>query len=100
MHVDLESGIREDLALFSETQSRILLTVAPQNLQQVEMLMQAQNVPCERIGVVMPGRFDVALNGRFVIQEELPGLQELWENALETIMSSEDHVIPSSPVAA
>ena len=100
VHVDLELGIREDLALFSETQSRILLTVAPQNLEQVEMLMQAQNVPCERIGVVMPGRFDVALNGRFVIQEELPGLQELWENALETIMSSEDHVIPSSPVAA
>ena len=100
VHVDLESGIREDLALFSETQSRILLTVAPQILEQVEMLMQAQNVPCERIGVVMPGRFDVALNGRFVIQEELPGLQELWENALETIMSSEDHVIPSSPLAA
>jgi len=79
VHVDLELGIREDLALFSETQSRILLTVAPQNLQQVEMLMQAENVPCERIGVVMPGRFDVALNGRFVIQEELPGLRELWD---------------------
>ena len=100
VHVDLESGIREDLALFSETQSRILLIVAPQNLEQVEMLMQGQNIPCERIGVVMPGRFDVVLNGRFVIQEELPGLQELWENALETIMSSEDHVIPSSPLAA
>ena len=100
VHVDLELGIREDLALFSETQSRILLTVAPQNLQQVEMLMQAENVPCERIGVVMPGRFDVALNGRFVIQEELPGLRELWENALESIMSSEDHVISSSPFAA
>ncbi|MDP6330207.1 MAG: phosphoribosylformylglycinamidine synthase subunit PurL, partial [SAR324 cluster bacterium] len=100
VHVDLELGIREDLALFSETQSRILLTVAPQNLQQVEMLMQAENVPCERIGVVMPGRFDVALNGRFVIQEELPGLRELWENALESIMSSEDHVISSSPLAA
>ena len=100
VHVDLELGIREDLALFSETQSRILLTVAPQNLQQVEMLMQAENIPCERIGVVMPGRFDVALNGRFVIQEELPGLRELWENALESIMSSEDHVISSSPLAA
>ena len=89
VHVDWESGIRDDLALFSESQSRILLSTVPQNLLMLEKLMQSRNIPCERVGVVMPGRFDIALNGKFLIQEELPELQQLWENALENIMNSE-----------
>ena len=89
VHVDWESGIRDDLALFSESQSRILLSTVPQNLLMLEKLMQSRNIPFERVGVVMPGRFDIALNGKFLIQEELPELQQLWENALENIMNSE-----------
>ena len=89
VHVDWESGIRDDLALFSESQSRILLSTVPQNLLMLEKLMQSRKIPCERVGVVMPGRFDIALNGKFLIQEELPELQQLWENALENIMNSE-----------
>ena len=89
VHVDWESGIRDDLALFSESQSRILLSTVPQNLLMLEKLMQSRKIPFERVGVVMPGRFDIALNGKFLIQEELPELQQLWENALENIMNSE-----------
>ena len=89
VHVDWESGIRDDLALFSESQSRILLSTVPQNLLMLEKLMKSRNIPFERVGVVMPGRFDIALNGKFLIQEELPELQQLWENALENIMNSE-----------
>ena len=89
VHVDWESGIRDDLALFSESQSRILLSTVPQNLLMLEKLMQSRNIPFERVGVVMPGRFDIALNGKFLIQEELPELQQLWENALGNIMNSE-----------
>jgi phosphoribosylformylglycinamidine synthase len=100
VHVDWESGIREDLALFSESQSRVLLSVSPQNLDPLEKFIETQNVPFERIGVVMPGRFDIVLNGKFVIQEEFPVLRELWENALESIMSSDDSSLSSSPSVA
>ena len=100
VHVDWESGIRDDLALFSESQSRILLSTVPQNLLMLEKLMQSRKIPCERVGVVMPGRFDIALNGKFLIQEELPELQQLWENALENIMTSEHHGFSGEKQAA
>ena len=100
VHVDWESGIRDDLALFSESQSRILLSTVPQNLLMLEKLMQSRNIPFERVGVVMPGRFDIALNGKFLIQEELPELQQLWENALENIMNSENQGFSGEKQAA
>ena len=100
VHVDWESGIRDDLALFSESQSRILLSTVPQNLLMLEKLMQSRKIPCERVGVVMPGRFDIALNGKFLIQEELPELQQLWENALENIMNSEHQEFSGEKQAA
>ena len=48
----------------------------------------------------MPGRFDIALNGKFLIQEELPELQQLWENALENIMNSENQGFSGEKQAA
>ncbi len=47
-----ESGNRDDLALFSESPSRIVVTVAPKNVDELERRATAQGVPFHVIGTV------------------------------------------------
>ena len=92
--VNWEIDLRPDIALFSESQSRILLSISPDNTELVEVVMQKKGVPCARIGKVVSsgtsgsncggstGSFDISLNGTPVIQAELNPLRELWKNAI------------------
>ena len=92
--VNWEIDLRPDIALFSESQSRILLSISPDNTELVEVAMQKKGVPCARIGKVVSsgtsgsncggstGRFDISLNGTPVIQADLNPLRELWKNAI------------------
>jgi phosphoribosylformylglycinamidine synthase len=96
--VDLKSDLRADIALFSESQSRILLSVSPEKVEQLEASMQEKGVPCFRIGKVLSAEisatddsvaaknFEIALNGVPLIQAELENLRDLWQNAIGRVM--------------
>ena len=96
--VDLKSDLRPDIALFSESQSRILLSVSPEKVEQLEASMQEKGVPCFRIGQVLSAEisatddsvaaknFEIALNGVPLIQAELENLRDLWQNAIGRVM--------------
>ena len=88
VHMDLQTEMKPESAFFSETQSRAIIGVSPDLLDPLEDLMHQNQVLSTRVGVVMPGRFDLALNGRILIEEDLPGLRDLWLNGLERIMNS------------
>jgi phosphoribosylformylglycinamidine synthase len=47
-----EPGERWDAAMFGETQSRILVTISPDNLSKLEAIAAAGNVPMKAIGTV------------------------------------------------
>ncbi|MBC8258675.1 MAG: phosphoribosylformylglycinamidine synthase subunit PurL [SAR324 cluster bacterium] len=92
--VDLKSKLRPDVVLFSESQSRVLLSVAPENVELIDVVMQKKGVPCFQIGKVLSaetsaasgtpevGSFEISLNNNPVIQADLQSLRNLWQNAI------------------
>jgi phosphoribosylformylglycinamidine synthase len=96
--VDWEIDLRTDIALFSESQSRVLLSIVPEKVESVEASMWEKDVPCSRIGKVLfagtsgatgtsgAGCFTISLNDTLVIQAELQTIRDLWQNAIEREM--------------
>ena len=79
---------RADGVLFSETQSRILASVAPESVEALSALAEEHGVPLSRIGVTGGERLDIQVNGTKAISEEVATLRETWWTAIERGLSS------------
>lgn len=114
--VDFNTELRPDVALFSESQSRILLSARPQKAEELRRLIEAQGVPCQVLGRVIGQRFTgeqpvgqkwagaqeadrqragaqltgaqltVKVNGSTVIQSPLERLEKVWKDAIPCLM--------------
>ena len=80
--VPAERLFRDAQVLFSESASRFVITVAPNNAKAFEQAMEG--VPCARIGSVREDdRFLVnGLNGTRVIDTVIGALKESWQYPL------------------
>jgi len=79
--VPAEGIERNDELLFSESQSRFVVTVSPANREAFEALFTDD---CARIGTVIPEgvlRID-GLGGKRIIEEELAALKAAWQRPL------------------
>ncbi|WP_339312662.1 phosphoribosylformylglycinamidine synthase subunit PurL [Paenibacillus sp. FSL M7-0896] len=79
-------GLRQDVALFSESQSRILLTSAPDRAEELKAAVAAYGVPVEIIGTVGGDRLRVALDGAAALDEAVTELKTIWEDAIPCLM--------------
>ncbi|NQX49892.1 phosphoribosylformylglycinamidine synthase subunit PurL [Paenibacillus tritici] len=79
-------GLRPDVALFSESQSRILLTSAPDRAEELRAAVAAYGVPVEVIGTVGGDRLRVALEGSAALDEAVTELKTIWEDAIPCLM--------------
>ena len=77
--VDVEQGMRGDVLLFGESQSRFLLSVDRQLWPRLRDRAQREGVPAEAIGEVGGSRLEI---GEW-IDEAVVDLAEIWEHALE-----------------
>jgi len=87
LHVDLRkvpcSGtLREDTVLFSESASRLLVTVRPDHRDAFEALFAGQ--PCGCIGVVSADQElrITGLNGEILVRSLIADLKEAWQSPL------------------
>lgn len=80
--IDLDSGLRADLALFSESQSRIVLSTAPAQAEQLLDHLASRGVPVQRIGVVEGNALKVSVNGASAIDRPVKELARVWEAAI------------------
>ncbi len=80
--VVLKSDLRPDVVLFSESQSRILLSVSEEKESEIVSSMLQYKVPCVQIGKVVKERFEISFNGTKIIYSELNLLRDLWQNAI------------------
>ncbi len=73
---------REDVLLFSESQSRFVVTVRPEHKQAFEKIMAATG--CARVGAVTADKKLVCsgFDGSIVLSEDLAGLKESWQQTL------------------
>ncbi len=82
LHIELEG--QELAELFSETQSRFVLTVKQVNADRFEAQVNAT-----RIGTVTnDGKLSVSFNGENVIRQSVDYLTDHWKGALPCLVKS------------
>jgi phosphoribosylformylglycinamidine synthase len=69
--------------LFSESASRVVVSVAQQNLAALLEHAKTLGVPAREIGTTGSARISVSINGRLAIDLALSEAETIWESALE-----------------
>ncbi|MDH6430662.1 MULTISPECIES: phosphoribosylformylglycinamidine synthase subunit PurL [unclassified Paenibacillus] len=80
------NALRSDVALFSESQSRIVLTAAPERAEELKAAIATSGVPVEIIGTVGGDRLRVNLDGVSALDEAVAELKFVWEDAIPCLM--------------
>lgn len=87
--VDVVSEIPTIATLYSETQSRALVSVRQEDLASVLAFFQQKGVPVQQIGIVIQEpTLTVAHNGQVVIEESLSTITQLYEEAIPCKMKA------------
>jgi len=81
---DAPSAYREAATLFSESASRVVVSVVPAQLPALRGLTDAAGVPATPIGRVGGKRIRIAVDGRSAIDEPLADAERVWAMAIET----------------
>lgn len=84
--VAFESNLRSDIALFSETQSRILLSASPDKAAELEQFIASRGVPVKKIGKVEGQNLEITLGGNSVLSRPVEGLKQVWEDVIPCLM--------------
>jgi phosphoribosylformylglycinamidine synthase len=69
--------------LFSEGQSRALVSVSPDKADELESLAEERSVPLSRLGVTGGDRLEVRVNGDRAIAKTVASLREGFWSSLE-----------------
>ena len=81
---DAPLAYREAATLFSESASRVVVSVVPAQLPALRGLTDAAGVPATPIGRVGGKRIRIAVDGRSAIDEPLADAERVWAMAIET----------------
>ncbi|SEN74024.1 phosphoribosylformylglycinamidine synthase [Lihuaxuella thermophila] len=86
--VQVETTLQPVVHLFSESQSRVLLSVSAEQAEPVMALARANGVPCARIGEVTGDlQLNIEVNGETAIHRSVEELTKLWEEAIPCAMN-------------
>lgn len=80
--VKIACELRADVALFSESQSRILVSVAPDKVTQVVDSLAEHDLAFQNIGVVLGDRLRIRVNDGAPIAARVERLSTLWRDAI------------------
>ncbi|RKD21090.1 phosphoribosylformylglycinamidine synthase II [Ammoniphilus oxalaticus] len=84
--VNLDTDLRADLALFSESQSRIILSVKAEHVEAVKQIAAEHGAPCVELGVVRSEQLEIKVNGTAVIDQPLSEAEAAWKDAIPCLM--------------
>ena len=80
------AGLRNDVALFSESQSRILLSASPDKADALRHYIAGQGVPVQAIGTVGGETLQILVNGQSAIDASVAQLEKVWKDAIPCLM--------------
>ncbi|MDF2937885.1 MAG: purL, partial [Paenibacillaceae bacterium] len=88
--VKLRSELRGDHLLFSESQSRILLSAKPEKAAELAAHLSAAGVPVSEIGHVAGAgsALKIDLNGATILDTPVAKLEKVWKDAIPCLMNS------------
>lgn len=84
--VQLASDLRADQALFSESQSRIMLSASAANAAKLQALFEERGVPFQAIGKVTGKHLKVDVKDQTVIDSKVETLEQIWKDAIPCSM--------------
>ncbi|MDF2722163.1 MAG: purL [Paenibacillus sp.] len=84
--VNVATELRADIALFSESQSRILLSASPDQAAELEAAITAGGVPVQRIGTVQGQQLQIDVNAKQTVQSSVDQLEKVWKDAIPCLM--------------
>lgn len=84
--VQLNTELRHDIALFSESQSRILLSASADKAKELEDFIASRGVPVQVIGQVEGQNLDIQINGAKSLNKSVSGLKRVWEDVIPCLM--------------
>ncbi|CDN45275.1 MULTISPECIES: phosphoribosylformylglycinamidine synthase subunit PurL [unclassified Paenibacillus] len=84
--VNVATDLRPDHALFSESQSRILLSASQDNKAALLALLAERGVPHAEIGTVGGEELLIKVNGKPGVQASVSGLRKVWKDAIPCLM--------------
>jgi phosphoribosylformylglycinamidine synthase subunit PurL len=86
----------EDVAaLFTESASRVVVSVAPERLGELLALAKTQGVPATQIGTVGGDRVRMSVGGRLAIDEVLAEAEAIWATTLDNFFERRGSVTVS-----
>ncbi|KAF6562665.1 phosphoribosylformylglycinamidine synthase subunit PurL [Paenibacillus sp. EKM202P] len=86
VQVNVETSLRPDHALFSESQSRILLSASPDKASALEAHLRGVEVPVTVLGKVEGSQLTVEVNGQPALNEAVASLKQIWEDVIPCLM--------------
>jgi phosphoribosylformylglycinamidine synthase subunit PurL len=88
--VELASGLRADHLLFSESQSRLLLSARPEHKDALKKRLSEAGIPVQEIGRVADknGALHIQMNGSTVLDTPVAKLEKVWKDAIPCLMNS------------
>lgn len=84
--VELTTELRADVAMFSESQSRILLSVDADQADAVLAMAEQLSVPARVIGKTGGARLVVNVNGKEAVNAPLSDLKAAWKDAIPCLI--------------
>ncbi len=84
--MDLESALRPDVLLFSESQSRILLSTSQENAQAILALAAERGVFAQAIGTTGGKSLVVKVNGKEAVNTSVQEVKEAWKDAIPCLI--------------
>jgi phosphoribosylformylglycinamidine synthase II len=84
--VNFNTELRSDIALFSESQSRILLSASPEQAAALKQWIEQQGVPYQQLGQVQGQELQIQVNTKPVVQASVAQLEKVWKDAIPCLM--------------
>lgn len=84
--VALSSELRHDHLLFSESQSRVLLSAKPEQADQLMAWLGEQGVSHTAIGKVTGSVLTINVNGKTGVNSPVQQLEKVWKDAIPCLM--------------
>ncbi|WNQ12160.1 phosphoribosylformylglycinamidine synthase subunit PurL [Paenibacillus aurantius] len=86
--VDFASDLRPDIALFSESQSRVLLSATPDKAEALQKHLADRGVPVVKLGTVGGKDLSASVNRKPAIRSSVDQLEKAWKDAIPCLMNS------------
>jgi phosphoribosylformylglycinamidine synthase subunit PurL len=78
------NGLSREAIFFSETPSRVVVSFAPESLEQVEAI--AGDLPFAVIGRVVNDRLEISVDGEPIVASHVTELEKIWRSSLEKVI--------------